>query len=83
VLSKNGAHVITESIGEIQASPNATPFKLLLIVPVFCACKKKHLHYKIEISNNIAVRKRIFTKKYIYFFNSLKENDKNMTKETF
>lgn len=46
VLSKNGAHVITESIGEIQASPSATPFRLLLMVPAFCA------YYKIEISKN-------------------------------
>lgn len=35
VLSKNGAHVITESMGEIQESPSATPFKLLLMVPAF------------------------------------------------
>lgn len=35
VLSKNGAHVSTESIGETQASPSATPFRLLLMVPAF------------------------------------------------
>lgn len=37
VASRNGAHVNTESIGEIHESPSATPFKLLLISPSFCA----------------------------------------------
>ena len=37
VLSKNVPHERTESIGEIQESPRATPFKLLLMFPVFWA----------------------------------------------
>lgn len=38
VASKKGAQFITESMGEIHASPRATPFKLLLIILFCCAC---------------------------------------------
>lgn len=33
VFNKNGAQVITESIGEIHESPKPIPFKLALISP--------------------------------------------------
>ena len=35
VLSKKVPHESTESIGDIQESPRATPFKLLMIFQVF------------------------------------------------
>ena len=33
VSYKYGAHVLTESIGEIHASPSPTPCKLIFILP--------------------------------------------------
>ena len=55
ICRRNGAQVRTESIGEIQESPRATPFSGTSTSPPFIACNENnglHLHFKIELKNS-------------------------------